>query len=362
MHIKAVIYLCGILFLAGCGSSAPAPAEEEAFTTNVQAPPASVQLVQARRGAFPLRIFSSGVLKADQRAPVSLRTGGVIESLPIREGQFVQKGALLVQLDDDALQLRLAQTKVALDEAIIEKQDLLILQRGDPYNDNSVPPDKLATILTRSGYTRAQLAIQQAEQELAQCKVYAPFDGVIADLKVKPYQQVNAGQELCTLINPATFEAQFSLLEREAIQVSTGQTVKITPVTSSEVTFSGLITTINPVVSEQGLVTVRARVNAGTKNRLFEGMNVQVVIERNIPNQIIIPKSAVVLRSGRPVVFTYHEQDRLAKWNYVTIVHENDQEVAISEGIKAGDRVIFEGNLNLDHDAAVQVDTLGGRN
>lgn len=355
MNVQSIAFIFLGLFFTACGTSTPPPVEDEDFST-VQAPPAAVRTVAASGAAFPVRIFSSGVLKANQKAPISMRISGVIEALPLQEGAYAQKGALLVKLDDDALQLRLAQSKLALDEAVIEKQDLLILQRGDPYDDNSVPPDKLATILTRSGYTRAELNIQQAEQELAQTNVYAPFSGIIADMKIKPYQQVNAGQEICTLINPATFEAVFSLLEREALQVKVGQSVSIQPIAMPNVTFRGSVTIINPMVSEQGLVTVHARVE-GSNRQLLEGMNVQVVIEQRIPNQIIIPKSAVVLRSGRPVVFTYDAESQLAKWNYVTIAHENDEAVAIAEGIKAGDMIIYEGNLNLDHDAAVEIDS-----
>ncbi len=359
MYIQIIIFFCSILLvlLSGCGASQPAPTEEENFTTGVAAPPAAVQTMAARRGVFPLRIFASGTLKADQRAPVSFRIGGVITSLPAKEGQYVMRGALLAQLDDEALRTRLAQSRVALDEALIEKQDLLILQRGDPYDDNSVSPDKLATILTRSGYKRAQLAVQQAEQELAQCKVYAPFEGVIANLKVKNYQQVAGGEELCTIINPNTFEANFSLLEREALLVTPGQPVQIQPIALPNTTLTGTIVAVNPVVNEQGLVSVHARVSSAGKARLFEGMNVQVIVERNIPDQVIVPKSAVVLRSGRPVVFTYDAKSQLAKWNYVTIAYENDREIAISEGIRLGDIVIFEGNLNLDHDAIVKVDS-----
>ena len=352
-----IIFVSALLIIltAGCGSSEPAPDMEEDFST-VQAPPAVVRTVAAKQTDFPLRMFSSGTLQAAERTSISMQASGVLAALTMQEGQFVEKGALLAQLEDEALQIRLAQSQVALDEATIEKKDLLLVNRGDPEDDSSVPPEKLAAILTRSGYTRAELNVQQAELELAQTKVHAPFSGIIADVKVKPFQQITAGEEICTLINPATFEAVFKLLEREALQVRVGQPVRIRPVAMTDAEFRGKVTVINPVVSEQGLVTVRARVG-GNQRRLLEGMNVEVVIEQRIPDQVVVPKSAVVLRSGRPVVFTYDAEARLAKWNYVTIAHENDEAVAIAEGVEAGDLVIHEGNLNLDHDAAVTLDS-----
>ena len=82
-------------------------------------------------------------------------------------------------------------------------------------------------------------------------------------------------------------------------------------------------------------------------------MNARIIIEKTLLNQLVVPKSAVVERSGRKVVFAY--ENGLAKWNYVSIAHENETSVVISEGLKAGAFVIIEGNLNLGHDAKVEI-------
>ncbi|HMN89259.1 MAG TPA: hypothetical protein PKD70_08995 [Saprospiraceae bacterium] len=52
-----------------------------------------MQIIPARQGAFALRIFASGILKADEKAPLNVRIGGVIEKLPVQEGTFIQQGA-----------------------------------------------------------------------------------------------------------------------------------------------------------------------------------------------------------------------------------------------------------------------------
>lgn len=57
---------------------------------------------------------------------------------------------------------------------------------------------------------------------------------------------------------------------------------------------------INPLVDDKGMVKVRARVNG--KGKLFSGMNVRVSVRRSLGSQLVIPKSAVVLRSGKQVV------------------------------------------------------------
>jgi RND family efflux transporter MFP subunit len=322
-------------------------------TSNIENPPIEIQTTPVQVGQFPLRILTNGTVQAQQKVELKLETSGKIVQLPIQVGNRVKKGQLIVQLDDQAQQLQLTQANIQLEETNVNKADLLIANGGEAFQDTSVTAEKLKLVNTLSGYDKAQHNIRQAKYELQQTKLFAPFAGIVADVKVKQYQQANAGETVCTLLNPSSFEVKFTLLEEQALAIKKGQTVKIEPL-SSQNTLTGRIAAINPIVSEQGLVTIYARL-LSTRVSLFEGMNVKVIIEDRVPNQLIIPKSAVVLRSEKPVVFTYSAEEQLAKWNYVTVAHENDSLVAISEGLEQEMLVIYEGNLNLDHDARVVV-------
>lgn len=87
--------------------------------------------------------------------------------------------------------------------------------------------------------------------------------------------------------------------------------------------------------------------------RLFEGMNIRVSVQRMLANQIVIPKEAVVLRSGKPVVFTL--VNNKAYWNYVQTGLENSSTYTITEGLKEGDVIITSGNINLAHETPVTI-------
>ncbi len=344
------------VLVAACNAANPDPeaaAEADAPDEQRAENPIEVQVTAAKREAFPLRTLTTGALTAARQAEIRMKASGELTQLPIEEGQRVEKGALLAAVDEQALQLQLRQQQLQLDQAAVEKQDLLIANGGQANVDTSVSAEKLQQILTLSGYNQAEHGIRQAEYELSKAQVHAPFGGLVADLQMRLHQQVNAGDPICHLFDPASFEATFELLEKEAVRVRPGQTVKVRPLALPERTFTAKITTINPLVSEEGLVTLRADLQNTGRTPLLEGMNVEVILEQPIPDQIIVPKSAVVLRSGREVVFTYAAEEGLAKWQYVTIAHENDRAVAIAEGIEAGALVIYEGNLNLDHDARV---------
>jgi RND family efflux transporter MFP subunit len=303
-----------------------------------------------------LNTRTTGKLIPHQQSSIHLKASGIIQKLPIKEGQLLKKGELIAALEDKTLQLALEEKELAFQEAIVNKKDLLIANGGKAAVDTSVSPDRLDLILTISGFRRAKQGIKQAQFQLDQTKIYAPFSGIIADLKVNQYQQGNAGQEICRLFNPHTFEAEFQLTESEALRIKINQAVKVSPLAMPEKSFSAIITTINPIVNQQGLVTVRAKLKNSKQQRLLDGMNVNVQIQRTIPNQLLIPKSALVLRSGKKVVFTYDEKEQVAKWNYVVISYENENQLAISDGLQAGDLVIYQGNLNLSHDAAVEIE------
>ncbi|MEM1328705.1 MAG: efflux RND transporter periplasmic adaptor subunit [Bacteroidota bacterium] len=354
--MKNVIFVLVSLLLIACQQNQENEqeiAQANASTTNIENPPIEIQVTPVKVGSFPLRILTNGKLQAKQKVELKLEMSGKIVQLPIQVGSRIQKGSLIAQLDDQAQQLQLTQANIQLEETNVNKADLLIANGGRAFEDTSVTAEKLQLVNTLSGYDKAQHNIKQAKYELSKTKLYAPFSGIVADIEVKQHQQVNAGETVCTLLNPSSFEVEFTLLEEQALTIQKGQTVKIKPL-SSQNELSGRITAINPIVSEQGLVSIYARINS-TRATLFEGMNVNVIIQEQITDQIIIPKSAVVLRSEKPVVFTYSAEEQLAKWNYVTIAHENDEFVAISEGLEKDMLVIDEGNLNLDHDARVAI-------
>lgn len=312
-----------------------------------------VKTVLIQQKPFVISTMSTGTLKAQQHTTIHLKSTGTIIALPIEDGQYIKKGQLLAMIDDAALQLELEQQTIELLEREFEKKSLLVANGGEAEIDSSVSPKRLASILIRSGYRKAEQTIKQTQFRIAQTKIIAPFSGLIADLEVEEFQEGREGQQICRLLNPNTFEAEFQLTEAEALPLSIGQQVQVKLLADESMSFKASIQAINPIVNEQGLVTIRAKLRNTKNKKLLEGMAVRVAIERSIPNQFVIPKEALVLRSGKEVVFTYDSKEKLAKWKYVEVAFENATELAIKTGLQAGDLVIIEGNLNLSHDAKV---------
>lgn len=311
-----------------------------------------VSTVAARQGVFILQLLANGKASAQAQSQLQFRVSGMVEQVLVSNGSAVKAGQLLASLYHQNEQIAIENAQQQIAEAEVEINDLLIQLRGKENDSSSVPPKVWAYIKLRSGYNKAQLALRQAQIQLENTYLRAPYAGTIANLHTQAYNPTPASEPFCTLLSRATMQVQFPILETELAEVQVGQRIRVSPVALPQKTYSGTVSEINPVVSEQGLVQVKARIQQAD-NQLFEGTNVQVVVEKMLPNQLIIPKTAVVERSGRKVVFT--EEGGFAKWHYVSILHENATDVTIIEGLSVGERVIVEGNLNLGHDAQVKV-------
>ena len=116
----------------------------------------------------------------------------------------------------------------------------------------------------------------------------------------------------------------------------------------------GRVMAINPKVDENGLVQVTLTLKS-SKN-LLPGMNARAIIRAPQRNSLVVPKDAVVYRSGRAVIFTI-ENGKESKWNYVEVGRDNGREIEVLDGIPENSTVITTNNLQLAHQAPVQIVT-----
>ena len=131
--------------------------------------------------------------------------------------------------------------------------------------------------------------------------------------------------------------------------------MEVTPYATAVGTRTGNVSEINPLVDENGMVRVKAQVNGGEK--LFDGMNVRISVKRSVPDQMVVPRTAIVLRAGKQVIFTV--KDSIAMWNYVQTGLENLSEYTLvnweASGLQEGMTVITTGNVNLAHETPVKI-------
>ncbi len=301
---------------------------------------------------FSYDLVSNGKVGAGEDADLFFTpSGAVVSRVMVRNGQRVRKGQALAILDRFKLENAVATAKNSLERARLDLADALIGQGYDPEKMAEIPDEVVKLARLRSGVAQAEVQLREAERALDDATLRAPFDGIIANLTQKAGNIPDGSKPFCRVMSTGGMEVVFPILESELALVHAGDAVEVTSFTSGD-TYHGRITSINPVVDKNGMVEVCASVGGPTG--LYDGMNVRVSVKREVDKALIVPKSAVVLRSnGRQVVFT--NKGGKAIWNYVATGLENMSEYVITEGLKEGDEVIVSGNINLAHEAPVKV-------
>lgn len=305
-----------------------------------------VDTLHLKKRIFNKQIVCNGKLRGVVKTDLNFAKPGIITTINVKNGDNILKGGVLAIIDTDEAQIELAKSRRAMRKAELDLIDELISQG---YADTTnVPKAIVENTKNRSGYNSALDLLSAAERTLAQCYLKAPFSGRVANMDSKEFSR--SSDRLCTLIDDAYFDVEFNVLEAELDQVSRGQRVQVSPFVDDSKEFLGTVTDINPLIDDNGQIKVRAKVrNSG--RYLLEGMNVKVILNKEISGQFVVPKNAVVLRDGFDVMFVYIDGE--AVWTYVDIVMSNidshlitghkEKQTSISED----DIIITSNNTNL---------------
>jgi len=303
------------------------------------------------QGNFAQELVSNGKLQAKEKAVIPFLVSEQITKVKVHNGQRVAKGALIAQLEPFKYRKQLDDARNQYEKAQIDLEDHL-LGYGYALKDTAkTPANILKMARIRSGYNQALSNLKDAKRNFANTSIKAPFNGVIANLKAQAHNPSSQYEYCCELIADAVMQVEFTVLEAEMRQVKKGQCLTILPYANNKQSYQGKITAVNPTIDKHGMISVLAEVK-NSDGSLIDGMNVKVLAKNNKADCLIIPKSALLYRQNRKVVFIKEED--IAKWVYVETGDENSTEVTIiDESLKEGQEVIISNNLNLAHETPV---------
>ncbi|MEC3881796.1 efflux RND transporter periplasmic adaptor subunit [Parapedobacter sp. 10938] len=344
-----------VLFLTSCNpGNINNKAVEELAPHDESKAPTEVEVVVLEVSEFRQELLANGKISAIQQANLKFRTDGIINNITVGEGDRVKKGQLIATLSNDEQSQELKRAELQHTKAILDYQDQL-LRLGYRISDTAgIDSEVLRIAQIRSGLSSSELELEVAQSRFKDTRLIAPFDGKVANMKAKTHNGSAGFDYICTLVNDHGFYIEFNVLEQELGFIRESDWMYIYPFSNTEARYSGKISNINPQVDESGMVAVKGLISSNGDSKLIDGMGVRISIGRNIPDQLVIPKEAVLDRQGRKVVFTATENGR-ANWNYVEIGLENSNEYTVIKGLKPGDRVIRAGNFNLAHDKPITV-------
>lgn len=381
-------------------SAEPQEEEESGF----QAPSATRTLVtatRARRGELVMKIKSAtGIAEAQRVLNITTDVEGKVAEIPVREGQVVRPGDMLVRLDPSELELDRRQAEEALLGAVmrfaVRQLDLpgqtsqsrteaedngsqsareflesLMSERGYQAIRGAPEVEERLSDLTREDLLEAQaeltsqaIALRRAELDLEHATITAPFEGRVAGLEATSGpnarrwpvrdQRVNAGEELMILVDDDPIELRVEVIESQASLVREGRHAEVRFSALPGEVFDGRVTSISPILDPESQSLSVTVTIPNADRRIRPGMFARVELDTEIfQDRLLVPSSAVQRRQNRPLVFVV--RDGVAQWVYIVEGLKNDQWVEVLEGIEEGDQVITGGHLTLAHDAAVTV-------
>lgn len=317
---------------------------------------------EATRDTLWIRVSASGQAEAVRRTAVTAQVEGYVTGVPVRENQRVGSGAQLVQLDTVELALGVSQAAADLTAAETDYRQRVLFD--DEIEDAQVRAERERIARTQSGLDQAEVRLRQAELQLERARVESPFGGRVANLMVVEGQLVSPGTELLTIVDLDPIKVEVHVLEAELGFLSAGRGAAVTFAAFPGETFEGQIETINPLVDPEtrtGRVTVLL---PNPDGRIKPGMYAEISLDAEaLPDRVLIPRSAVLERDRRTMVFVYEETERggVAKWRYVNPGRENDSHVELlREGaeqgfVEPGEVVLVDGHHYLAHDVAVRI-------
>lgn len=316
-----------------------------------------VKTIILKKSLFQKELLSNGNLTALEKTDLKFNVSEKLKAIYTKNGSYVKKGQLLAKLFDFTYQQKVNKAEIDLKQATLEFDDLKI-RRGVDLSKNENENDQENEMMSiKSGYKNGLHQLENARFELKSTKLYAPFGGIVANLKSKQHEQLNSGETFLTLINDNIFEVEFYVIESELQEIKINDKIRIKPFANNKI-YDGSISSINPQIEKDGTILIKARVqNDGS---LIEGMNVKVFIRKEVPDRFVVPKSSIVIRDNQEVLFKV--KNGKAHWTYVFTELENSSEYSIipnlnksGSNLNVGDTIITSGNINLAHGSLITI-------
>jgi membrane fusion protein, multidrug efflux system len=321
-----------------------------------QLPPTAVTTVVAQRESWPSTLSVIGTAAAIQGVTVSADLPGTIDRIHFDSGQWVHEGDALVELDTRQERAQLANLEAQRDLARINYGRAQELVK--------------AGVISRSDYDTAESQQKATEAQvgdiraaIARKTIHAPFSGLLGIRQVSLGQYLAAGQAIVSLQSLSPIYVNFGVPQQDTPKVIPGHVLRVTNGDLPGMAFSGRITALDSVISEQTRnIQVQATVT-NKENKLRPGMFVQVELPLGQARQVVpLPASAINYAPYGDSVFIVVEMKdakgntyRGVRQQVVKVEGSRGDQVAITSGINPGDEVVSSGVFRLRNAAPVQV-------
>jgi multidrug efflux pump subunit AcrA (membrane-fusion protein) len=309
---------------------------------------------------MPLSIDAMGTIIAPETVMLKAKTAGNVQAVYFHAGQWVEKGARLVQLQSEIQEATVAQKQAKVTETKADYDRYLTLYRTDREN---LLIQQLDT--TKANYLMAVADLDAAKQALANTTLLAPFAGYVGTLtseanavntgsssfsnttEINVGSYLEAGDPIVFISNPSHVVVEYQVAQSVSQHVALDQMVTVHSSAYPGKIFQGNIVFISPIVYQSSRAFIVRAAIENLDHALKSGMNVTV-------NHVLVPHRSVLVVPGIDLVPSfsgynvYTVEDNKVQIVPVSVGERADTLVEITKGLKAGDRIIVSDTDNVE--------------
>lgn len=311
-------------------------------TSNGDAPQAEtikyVKVETINGSATQNKMVLNGKIKEKSLTSLSFRVGGPLDRLNVKTGDYVREGQVIAAIDKRDYQIQVQTTKAQFTQTEGEYKRYKQL-----VEQNKIPENTFERV--ESGYLMAKSAYDNAQNQLNDTELKAPFSGYVFEKFVENHQTVGAGQPIVSIIDNSKLEAVVSVSESQLQRVRSDKESFLTVSNAGVKNLPIKLLSIGEKAQSDGLYEVKFSFKNTDEFNVTPGMTAEVtMLCHSQDNQLSVASSAV-----------FHEKDNLYVWVYNT----NSQEVEkrkieislngehgrafVTSGLDNGDQVVTAG-------------------
>ncbi len=315
--------------------------------------PIPVQIAPVQNGGLSQQLEASGLLQTEEDSKLSFKTGGVVESVLVSEGDFVKRGQLLATLRNTEIAAQVSQVDLNVQKAERDYQRIQNL-----YKDSVATLEQLQNAKTGLDIAKQSLSAALFNQQFV--KLIAPTDGFVLKKLSNAGEIAGPGTPVLLLSNISSnshWVLKAGLNDAQWASVKTGNPATVHIDAYPEKTFAGKVSrrslTADPAT---GSFTVEIRVNLEGSNPAI-GMYGKAIIQTGqITYASVIPYAALLEANGNQgYVFVTTDKKTVQRKN-VIIGKMQENRVEILSGLENGDMVIITGSAYLNEESTIKVE------
>jgi len=343
------------LMCSGCKGSRPDADENRAAARAF-----AVDVAQPRYEEVAHTLEAIGSFLPEDEVTVGAEVDGTIKKLFVDEGAIVQKTQPLLEIDDEKFRLVVDETSAQLRESharLANSQSTLarmtkLLQDG-VVDQQRFDDARTQVALHQAAVEKLQALLNQVQKSLRDTHVVAPMEGIVSTRMVAVGEYVKVGAALLKIVDSNPLKLVFSLPEKDAGLIRSGQKVIISTRVYPGATFDGSIYFINPKIdTATRTIEVKAWVD-NSAYKLRPGFFVDVTVMLDKRQALVLPESAVTVREGRIIAMAV--ENGKVVYRRVTPGVRFDGKVEVLDGVSTNDTIVIYGRSEITEGTNVKV-------